>query len=73
MVCREMVREACLISVCGIFYFLWFPELSTCSSKRKVTPVGVGRGEEFQATLKQSWILSMRSLKHVPEWVLLRY
>lgn len=54
MVCREMVKEFCLLPICVMFNFLWFPELSTHSLKVKVTPVGVGKGEKFQARLKQS-------------------
>lgn len=54
MVCREMPQESCLTPICGMFDFLCFPAHSSHSPKIKVTPVGVGRGEKFQARLKQS-------------------
>lgn len=72
MVCREMLKEDCLMPVYGMFYFLWFPELCSHSSKSKVTLVGVGRGEKFQAKLMSSWILSMKRLKCIRERLLLR-
>lgn len=54
MVCREMLKEECLISICGMFDFIWFSKLNTCSPESEVNPVRVGRGEKFQARPKLS-------------------
>lgn len=47
MVCRETLKEDCLVPIYGMFDFLWLPELSTCSPKSEINPVGVGRGRKI--------------------------